>query len=92
MKNKSTLFLVQAALIGAIYVSTYPCVCTLQLWRSPGTYLRSTDHPSLFYTGSNPRIICRMYHCQYPGRLYPGRHHLRKHCHTAGRSFYLQAS
>ena len=92
MKNKSTLFLVQAALIGAIYV-------VLTLVFAPFSYgevqVRISEALTIlpyFTPAAIPGLFVRMYHCQYPGRLYPGRHHLRKHCHTAGRSFYLQAA
>ncbi len=69
MKNKSTLFLVQAALIAAVYV-------VLTLVFAPFSYgeiqVRISEALTilpLFYTGGNPRIICRMYPCQPAWRL-----------------------
>ena len=92
MKNKSTIFLAEAAAIGAIYVVLTLLFAPLSYGEVQIRFSEAPDYPALFHTGSYTGTVCRLYHCQSFRRCNSCRYPLRKYCHPDRRSFHLQAS
>ena len=64
MRNKKVLFVVQAALIAAIYQCIQPCIR-----RDSGAYFRSAYRIAIFYAGSDTRIGYRLFFKQSVDRM-----------------------
>ena len=91
MKNKSTLFLVQAALIAAVYV-------VLTLVFAPFSYgeiqVRISEALTIlpFFTpAAIPGLFCRLHPCQSPWRCNPSGYCIRKYCYPHWSCIHLQA-
>ena len=104
-KHLNVLFMAQAAMIAAIYVAFHgtggddrrdlrsrDTACrAFCLRRGPGPFIRGSDHPSCIYPGSDPRIIYRMPHQQYPRRMHSPGYYFRKPCDPDRRGIYMDA-
>ena len=102
-KHLNVLFMAQAAMIAAIYVVVTLLVAPfaygeVQVRLSEAltilpvfTPIRSPDHPSCIYPGSDPRIIYRMPHQQYPRRMHSPGYYFRKPCDPDRRGIYMDA-
>ena len=89
MKNKSTLFLVQAALIAAVYV-------VLTLVFAPFSYgeiqVRISEALTILHTSCHSWSFCRLYPCQPAWRCNSSGYCIRKHRNPHRSCIYLQTS
>ena len=90
MKNKSTMFLVQAAAIGAIYVVLTLLFAPLSYGEVQVRFSEALTILPYFTPAAIPRIICGMYSVQSFGWGYSCRYHFRKYCYFDWCDFYLQ--
>ena len=78
MKSKNTMFLVQAAAIGAIYVVLTLLFAPLSYGEVQVRFSEALTILPYFTPAAIPGIICRMYPLQPAWRCDSCRYHLRK--------------
>ena len=92
MKNKSTIFLAEAAAIGAIYVVLTLLFAPLSYGEVQIRFSEALTILPYFTPAAIPGLFVGCIIANLFGGAIPGRYPLWKYCHPDRRSFHLQAS
>lgn len=94
MRNKSVTYVVQAAVIAALYVVlTITCQCAWIIFlQYSGTIFRSIVYPSVFYTGSDTGTLDRMSDSEPDDRSYHLGYCIWKYCNIDRSGRYVSVA